>query len=91
VSKTKRKESSESEHFKGQIRKLESENRQLRKRIRALDKRSHLYDDLIEAVAEDIVIKEEKCKKCQVGVLQLVKVNHLKFLVCGECKDRKKL
>jgi len=91
MSKTIRKEHSETEYFKGQIRKLESENRQLRKRIRALDKKSHLYEDLVDAVAEDIVVNEEICKKCTIGVLSLIKVNHLKFLVCGECKDRKKL
>lgn len=91
MSKTRRKQHNELEHVKGQLRKLESENRQLKKRIRQLDKRSHLYDDLIDAVAEDIIVKESNCKKCHTGVLKLVKLNHLSFLVCGECKDRTKL
>lgn len=91
MSKTKRKERSETEYLRGQIKKLESENRQLRKRIRQLDKRSHLYDDLVEAVAEEIKPKADKCNKCGEGILNFVKLNHLSFIVCDNCKNRTKL
>jgi hypothetical protein len=90
MSKTKRRESSELEHFKGQIRKLESENKQLKKRLRALDKKQHLYDDIVQAVAEDIII-DDKCEKCKTGTIKLVDVKYAKFLVCDECKNRKKV
>lgn len=91
MSKTRRKNRSEVEFLNGQIRKLESENRQLKRRLRQLDKTQHFYDDLIEAVAEDIKPKEAKCEKCKVGTLTLIDVKHAKFLVCDECKDRKKI
>lgn len=90
MSKTKSKNRSENEYFNGKIRKLESENRQLKKRLKALDKRQHLYDDIIEVIAEDIVI-DEKCKKCKNGSVSLIDLKYAKFLVCNECKDRTKV
>lgn len=91
MSKTRRKNRSETEFLTGQIRKLESENKQLKRRLRQLDKKAHFYDDLVEAVAEDIKPKDSKCEKCKTGVLSLIDVKYAKFLVCSECKDRKKI
>lgn len=90
MSKTRRKNRSEAEHFRGEIKKLESENRQLKKRLKALDKREHFYDDLIEAVAGDIKTTE-KCKKCKVGDLAFQDFKHIQFIVCNNCKDRNKV
>ena len=90
MGKIRRKNRSETEFLNGQLRKLESENKQLKRRLRDLDKRQHMYDGIVEAVAEDIVI-EEKCKKCKNGVLSLIDVKYARFLVCGECKDRTKV
>ena len=92
MSKTKQRESSEVEHLRGRVRKLESQNRQLRRRLKSLDKREHLYEDLIEAVSEDIVI-DDKCKKCKVGKTRLLDLNHVRFMVCDnpDCLDKIKL
>jgi ribosomal protein L44E len=95
MAKTKNKEAKELEYFKGQIRKLESENRQLKRRLRSLDKRSHFYDGLIDAVAEDIKPETDlvlKCDKCKVGTIKLVDVKYAKFYVCDnpECQHREK-
>lgn len=92
MSKTKRKERNEYEYLRGQIRKLESENRQLRKRLKQLDKKSHFYEDLIDAVAEDITM-DNNCKKCRSGILRHVDLKYAQFLVCAnpECQDRKKI
>lgn len=92
MSKTRNKERDEREHFRGQIKKLESENRQLKKRLRALDKQAHLYEDIVDAVAEEIVVTDNKCQKCQIGIIRLLDLKHAKFLVCNneDCQDRKK-
>lgn len=90
MSKTKRREGSEAEFLKGQIRKLESENRHLKKRIRALDKKSHLYDGIFDAVAEEIET-DPKCQKCKNGKVKLVDLKYAQFLVCEECQDRRKV
>lgn len=93
MSKIRRKQGKEDEYFKGQIRKLESENRSLKKKLRALERREHLYEDMVEAVAEEIKVQDSSCKKCKVGVLVPVDLKHVKYLVCTEptCRDRKKV
>ena len=91
MSKTKNKNRSELEFLNGKIRELESENRQLRKRLKQLDKKAHLYEGLIDAVAEEIKPEVDKCNKCKEGILQHVDLKHAKFLVCGTCKNRTKV
>lgn len=93
MSKTKNKNRSETEYLSGKIRELESQNRQLKKRLKQLDKKAHLYEDLVEAVAEDIIVEEKinNCKKCRVGVLKVVDLKHASFIVCESCKDRKRI
>jgi len=90
LGKTRRKERSESEYLRGQIKALEKENRQLKKRVRALDKTAHFYDDLIEAVAEDIII-EEKCPICKTGKHRVLDLKYVSFMTCTDCDYRKKI
>jgi ribosomal protein L44E len=78
VSKTKNKEHSEVEYLKGQIRKLESENRQLKRRIKALDRRAHFYEDLVDDSVEDIQIKD-KCPACKKGTRTILDLKYVKF------------
>lgn len=89
MGKTRRKERSESEYLRGRIKKLESENRQLKKRIRQFDKRSHLYEDIIEAV-EDIII-EDRCLNCKTGKLSVKDFKFVRYEVCDSCEYKKKL
>lgn len=93
MSKTKNKNRSELEYLNGKIRELESQNRQLKRRLSHLGKKEHLYDDLIHAVAEEISPEEKtnNCKKCRVGVLKVVDLKHAKFVVCDSCQDRKRI
>lgn len=93
MSKTKNKNRSEVEYLNGKIRELESENRQLRRRLKESTRKEHLYDDMVEAIAENIVPEEkvDNCKKCKTGVLKLVDLKHSKFIVCDSCHDRKKI
>ena len=90
MGKTRRKERSETEYLRGQVRELEKENRSLKKRLRQLDKRSHLYEDIIEAVAEDIIV-EEKCPTCKTGKHSVLDLKHVRFMICSDCDYRKRL
>lgn len=90
MSKTKQRNHSELDHLRGRVKKLESQNRQLRKRLKSLDKREHLYEDLLDAVAEDIIV-DPKCPKCKTGKLEYKDFTHVKFEVCVDCDYKKKL
>lgn len=89
MSKTKQRNHSELDHLRGRVKKLESQNRQLRRRLKSLDKREHLYEDLLEAVSEDIVI-EPKCPQCK-GKIEYKDFTHVKYEVCVDCDYKKKL
>ena len=91
MSKTKNKNHSEIEHLRGQLKSEKSKNRQLRKRIRELEKRQHMFEDLTAEAMEDLEVKEEKCQDCGKGTLMVVDLKHVKFLVCDHCHERTKL
>lgn len=91
MAKTRRKEHSEVEYLRGQIKKLESENRQLKKRVKQLDRKSHFYENLVDENVEDIEFKAEKCPQCKQGILFLLDLKHVRFHTCTECEYRKKV
>lgn len=92
MSKTKQREHSETEYLKGQIRKLESENRQLKKRLKKLDRRAHFYENIVEESVEEVEVKD-KCPSCKKGDLVLIDLKYVQFEQCNEedCDYRKKL
>lgn len=86
----KNKHGKEDEHYKGQIRKLESENRSLKKKLRSLEKRAHFYEDLIDDEAEKIEITNN-CPNCKKGVKIVLDLKHVQIETCTECDYRKKV
>lgn len=88
MSKTRRKNRSEAEHLNGQIRKLESENRQLKKRLKALDKKSHFYEELVNEVSDDVELKNV-CQACFKGTLSEHDFKHIIITKCDNCKYQK--
>jgi ribosomal protein L44E len=90
VSKTKNKNRSEIEYLNGQIRKLESENRQLKRRLKALDRRAHFYENIVEDSVEDIQVKD-KCPTCKKGTITILDLKYVKFETCDNCEHKKKL
>jgi len=90
MGKIKNKERSETEYFKGQIRKLESENRQLKKRLKVLEKRSHFYEDIADTAAEEITIKHN-CPACRKGNLIILDLKYVCFETCDMCEHRRRL
>lgn len=91
MGKIRRRERSEAEYLRGQLKKLESENRQLKKRVKQLDRKAHFYEDLVDEGVEEIEFKSERCPQCKEGVLFLLDLKHVKFHTCTECDYRKKV
>lgn len=91
MAKTRRRERSETEYLRGQIKKLESENRQLKKRVKQLDRKAHFYEDLVDEGVEEIDFKAERCPQCKNGTIFLLDLKYVKFQTCTECDYRKKV
>jgi len=81
----KKREKSENEYYKGLVRELEKENRQLHRELKTLKK----YPK-----AERLPKEEKKaliCSSCGKGELDVFSVLDKTFTTCKLCGDRKKL
>ena len=92
MSKTRQKTHNEIEHLQGEIRKLKSQNRFLKKRIKELEKWQHLYEDnFLETNEPEIIIPEvDTCPKCKDGAMEYKDFIHLQLMVCNVCDYREK-
>jgi len=90
VAKSKNSEGSELEYYRGRVRKLEKENRRLKRRVTALDKKAHFYEDIVDDVAEDIEIKD-RCPSCKKGNKIILDLKYIRFETCDSCDYRLKL
>lgn len=83
------KHSKDAEFYLGQIRQLKSENRNLRKRIRQLEKMEHMFEENQGSDPEDEEqqenIKEAKimCPRCNKGYLEIKNVIDIQFEQCS--------
>ena len=91
MSKTKNKERSEIELLRGRIRKLESLCRQLRKRNKQLEKKTHFHENIIGDFADTITPKGETCPECGKGQITTVDLKFLLIKSCSLCEYRKKI
>lgn len=69
MSKTKQRTHSKREHLDGLVKQLKSENRQLRRRLKELERKSHFYEEVVDEGVEDVQIKHT-CFHCGKGELQ---------------------
>lgn len=92
MGKIQQKNKSEIEYFRGLIKKLKSENRHLKKRIKELNKREHFYEEIIDDVLdeEDGQLNCEACPSCETGVLVEVDLHRVKIKKCNQCDYRTK-
>lgn len=87
----KPKEGKENEFYLGQIRELKAENRNLKKRIRELEKREHFYDDKdLEDIIDEVIIKKEQCPECFRCTLEDKLVINRHWKQCSICGWRDK-
>lgn len=93
MSKTPRKNRSELEYLRGQVKSLKSINRQLKKKLKEYERREHFHNNVIDTAIEvsggDVDM--EPCTKCGKGVLQVVDLKYVKYAVCTVCDDRSKV
>lgn len=84
MSKTKNKEHKPDEHLKGLIKKLRSENKQLRQRLKQIENKSHFYEHIADEVVEDITVGDA-CTFCGKGNLQTIDLKFLSLIKCDIC------
>lgn len=94
MGKVGQRERSEVEYLRGIVKRLKSENRQLKKRLSVLTKKSHLYDDILDdAVADEPKSVDIKCTKCNKGNINILDFVHIRLKVCGnpDCGFKERL
>lgn len=86
MGKTRQKTHSEIEH-------LRSENRQLRKRLKTLQKQKHFYDKIIDEVVEEEQpeSKMRPCSDCGKGFMEEFEILGKIFGTCSTCGFRERI
>lgn len=92
----KSKDGKDSEFYLGQIRKLKAENRNLKKRLKHLERREHAFEisDDDEDVPDLPIGNQEKiiiCDECFKGHFDEFEIMGKIFLTCTTCGHRKRL
>jgi DNA-directed RNA polymerase subunit RPC12/RpoP len=94
---SRKRDKNEVEHYKGIIRQLKSENRNLKKRLKQTDRYNRLDEELREDYAdlleekhykEDRVVDLINCPDCKRDT-KLVDLGRKKYVVCNHCSFRK--
>lgn len=91
MSKTRNKEGSEVEYWRGRVRKLEATNRRLRKRNKQLERKAHFHEDVIDDIAGDIAPTGEICQECGKGQLTTIDLKFLLIESCDVCEYKRKI
>lgn len=97
----KKKERSELEYYRSQIRELQKENKQLKKQLGHHEKRKHIYNDVISDYEEMLIqhvpvdeIKTNKkitCEDCSKGNYDEFEIMGKVIGTCNNCGFRKRL
>ena len=90
----KKRSKSGEEFYRGLVRELQKENRQLHKRIRQLEKQEHMFEEAIisdEPLVFEVAPLEQTCTDCGKGKLKEFSVLDRIFVECNVCSFRKKI
>ncbi len=92
----KSKEGRPSEHYLAEIRKLRSENRNLKKRLKRLERKEHIFDEQDEEdLIQELPIGESQrplgCMECGKGEIKTFELMGKVYGTCTVCGDRKRL
>lgn len=63
--------------------------RQLKRRVRELDRKAHFYEHIVDEVVEEVEVKNT-CPSCKSGVLQELDFAHIIITKCNQCKYQRK-
>lgn len=93
---SKTKERSELEYYRGLVKELKSENKNLKKRLSRKEKREHLLED-VELQQAELHMEEEaeeahqanklECPKCS-SELDIVDLGARQLVTCTSCEYR---
>lgn len=87
----KSREGRDVEYYLGQIRELKAENRNLKKRLKQLERREHHYEEQeLKEIIEDTIISKQRCPECAKGVLEEKTVVGRFWVECSLCNYRSK-
>lgn len=86
---SKSREGKDDEFYKGIIRQQKAEIRNLKKRIRRLEK-DNLLKDIEDDTPEVEIMEYETCKECGKGILKDIVVADRLIVVCENCGWRSK-
>lgn len=89
----KSREGKDIEFYRGEVRRLKSENRNLKKRLKQLEKSRHIYKELKLNEDEEPEylpdIEVTLCQSCYKGNLVSTDLAHGVLITCSSCEFRK--
>lgn len=95
MGKTRQKNRNEVEYYKGIVRNQKSEIKQLRKRLKQLEKQEHNYGEIITEIVENSLNQKETeliyCDECKKGILSILDLKYIKYTVCDKCEYKTKI
>jgi hypothetical protein len=87
----KKREKSADEYVKAQVRALTAENKQLKKRLKQLERREHSYVDPEPIEESEPFVKPRRCEDCGKGTLEFKNVVGRCWSQCDTCAWRSKV
>lgn len=97
MGKVRNKKHDETQYYKGLIRDLEKQVRNLKRQLKYYTKREHILnehlDDIKELTSkkEEPILKKLKCTECNKGTLDEFMVLDRLYGTCNSCGHRKRL
>jgi hypothetical protein len=88
------------EFWRGRVRELEKENRSLKKRIKQIQKKEHIFDDSNSQDTEVAIDSEDTypdlkrlnpCNECGKGFIEEYEIMGKVIGTCNICGDRKRI
>jgi predicted RNase H-like nuclease (RuvC/YqgF family) len=85
MSKSRNKNGSELEYFRGRVKNLERENRRLKRQLKHFERKNYHFENVIEEASDDVRERPNKCNECGKGTLIVYDFKHLVVTTCDIC------
>lgn len=91
MSKTRQRTHSEMEHLRGEVKKLKSQLRYWKRKAKALQKKEHFFDSLVDEMHPLDDESQETCTHCGKGTLSILDLTYVQYKVCDICEYKEKI